>query len=84
MRMESISKSEIIEKNNYNPFDLKQKEYNNYVNPNGKSVAQKLKYNGKEHNVGIFKKNEKGLINENNIKFISNNHLIYLLFISKV
>ncbi len=41
---------EIIEENNYYPFGLKHKGYNNVVNANVNSVAQKYKYNGKELN----------------------------------
>ncbi|MGY0427367.1 MAG: RHS repeat-associated core domain-containing protein, partial [Polaribacter sp.] len=40
--------SEIIEENNYYPFGLKHKGYNNVVSSNGNSVANKYKYNGKE------------------------------------
>ncbi len=39
---------EIVEENNYYPFGLKHKGYNNVTSPNGNSVAQKFKYNGKE------------------------------------
>ncbi|MGY0427335.1 MAG: RHS repeat-associated core domain-containing protein, partial [Polaribacter sp.] len=40
--------SEIIEENNYYPFGLKHKGYNNVISSNGNSVAQKFKYNGIE------------------------------------
>ncbi|CAM1362601.1 hypothetical protein TPENAI_30052 [Tenacibaculum litopenaei] len=40
--------SEIVEENNYYPFGLKQKGYNNVVNSLGNSVAQKFGYNGIE------------------------------------
>ncbi|MEM6816824.1 MAG: RHS repeat-associated core domain-containing protein, partial [Bacteroidota bacterium] len=35
----------IIEENNYYPFGLKHKGYNNNISPNGNSVAQRWKYN---------------------------------------
>ncbi|WP_298760646.1 DUF6443 domain-containing protein [uncultured Psychroserpens sp.] len=41
---------EIIEENNYYPFGLKHKGYNNNVSANSNSVASKFKYNGKELN----------------------------------
>ncbi len=40
--------SEIIEENNYYPFGLKHKGYNNVVSSNGNNSAKKYKYNGKE------------------------------------
>ena len=40
---------EIIEENNYYPFGLQHKGYNNVVSSNSNSVASKYKYNGKEH-----------------------------------
>ncbi|MGY0408755.1 MAG: RHS repeat domain-containing protein, partial [Polaribacter sp.] len=40
--------SEIIEESNYYPFGLKHKGYNNVVNANGNSVAQKRKFGGME------------------------------------
>lgn len=42
--------TEIIEESNYYPFGLKHKGYNNVVNSNGNSLAQKYGYNGKELN----------------------------------
>ncbi|MEP5339095.1 MAG: DUF6443 domain-containing protein [Algibacter sp.] len=42
--------TEILEENNYYPFGLKHKGYNNVVSANANSVAQKYKYNGKELN----------------------------------
>ncbi len=39
---------EIVEENNYYPFGLKHKGYNEVVSPYGNSVAQKWKYNGVE------------------------------------
>ncbi len=44
----TITQDEIIEENNYYPFGLEHKGYNNIVSPNGNSTAQKFKYNGKE------------------------------------
>lgn len=44
----SIAVNEIIEENNYYPFGLKHKGYNNVVLPNGNSTAQKYKFNGQE------------------------------------
>jgi RHS repeat-associated protein len=43
----SVSLS-IVEENNYYPFGLRHKGYNNVVSPNANSVAQKFKYNGVE------------------------------------
>ncbi|WP_282079950.1 DUF6443 domain-containing protein [Aquimarina algiphila] len=40
---------EIIEENNYYPFGLTHKGYNNTVSSLGNSTAQKFKYNGIEH-----------------------------------
>ncbi len=40
--------TEIVEESNYYPFGLKHKGYNNIVNSNGNSTAQKFKFNGKE------------------------------------
>ena len=45
-----VTSSEIIEENNYYPFGLKHKGYNNVVSPNVNSVARRFKYNGKELN----------------------------------
>ncbi|WP_299111467.1 RHS repeat-associated core domain-containing protein [uncultured Winogradskyella sp.] len=42
------SSTEIIEENNYYPFGLKHKGYNDIVSANVNSVASKFKYNGKE------------------------------------
>ena len=39
---------EIVEENNYYPFGLKHKGYNDVVSANSNSVASKFKYNGKE------------------------------------
>ncbi|TPV31157.1 hypothetical protein FJ651_15450 [Paucihalobacter ruber] len=39
---------EIIEENNYYPFGLKHRGYNELVSANVNSVASKIKYNGKE------------------------------------
>jgi RHS repeat-associated protein len=44
----TIELSEIIEENNYYPFGLKHKGYNNNVSSNGNSTAQKLKFQGQE------------------------------------
>uniref|UniRef100_UPI004049E96C DUF6443 domain-containing protein n=1 Tax=Gelidibacter sp. TaxID=2018083 RepID=UPI004049E96C len=41
--------TEIIEENNYYPFGLEHKGYNNIVSSNSNSVASKFKYNGVEH-----------------------------------
>jgi RHS repeat-associated protein len=41
---------EILEENNYYPFGLKHKGYNDVVSANVNSVASKFKYNGKELN----------------------------------
>uniref|UniRef100_UPI0026306E6C RHS repeat domain-containing protein n=2 Tax=uncultured Psychroserpens sp. TaxID=255436 RepID=UPI0026306E6C len=41
---------EIVEENNYYPFGLKHKGYNNTVSANSNSQASKYKYNGKELN----------------------------------
>ena len=41
--------TEITEENNYYPFGLEHKGYNNVVSSNANSVAQNYKYNGKEH-----------------------------------
>ncbi|MGW9684910.1 Ig-like domain-containing protein [Flagellimonas sp. 2504JD1-5] len=40
--------AEIVEENNYYPFGLKHKGYNDAVSPLGNSVAQKWKFGGKE------------------------------------
>ena len=40
--------TEIVDENNYYPFGLKHKGYNEAVSPLGNSVANKWKYNGKE------------------------------------
>lgn len=42
------SDSEIIEENNFYPFGLQHKGYNNIVSANANSVAKNFKYNGKE------------------------------------
>jgi len=42
--------SEILEENNYYPFGLKHKGYNEVVNSNRSEAAEKYKYNGKELN----------------------------------
>lgn len=44
----SVNSSEIIEENNYYPFGLKHKGYNDVVSANVNSVASKFKYNGME------------------------------------
>lgn len=41
---------QIIEENNYYPFGLQHKGYNNVVSSNANSVAQRFRYNGKELN----------------------------------
>ncbi|AFU69793.1 RHS repeat-associated core domain protein [Psychroflexus torquis ATCC 700755] len=41
---------EIVEENNYYPFGLKHKGYNNVVSSNGNSAAQKFGFRGKELN----------------------------------
>jgi RHS repeat-associated protein len=46
----TIELNEIIEENNYYPFGLEHKGYNNVVSSNSNSVASKYKYNGKELN----------------------------------
>ncbi|MFE3872249.1 RHS repeat domain-containing protein, partial [Flavobacterium sp. ZS1P70] len=43
-----VNTSEIVEENNYYPFGLKQKGYNNVTGSLGNATAQKYKYNGKE------------------------------------
>ncbi len=45
--------TEIIEENNYYPFGLSLKGYNNHVSPLGNSTAQKWKYNGMEHDESL-------------------------------
>ena len=40
--------TEIVEENNYYPFGLKHKGYNNVTSANSNSVASKFQYNGKE------------------------------------
>ncbi len=45
-----VTKSEIIEENNYYPFGLKHKGYNTVLRSTGNDLAQKYKYNGKELN----------------------------------
>ncbi|UOB16285.1 RHS repeat-associated core domain-containing protein [Abyssalbus ytuae] len=42
------AQAEIVEENNYYPFGLKHKGYNNIVSANANSVASKFKYNGIE------------------------------------
>ncbi|WP_167571769.1 DUF6443 domain-containing protein [Aquimarina algiphila] len=44
----AIVQDEIIEENNYYPFGLKHKGYNEIVSPRTNSTAQKFKYNGIE------------------------------------
>jgi RHS repeat-associated protein len=44
----TITQAEIREENNYYPFGLQHKGYNNVVSSNANSVAQKFKYNGVE------------------------------------
>jgi RHS repeat-associated protein len=44
----TITQAEIREENNYYPFGLQHKGYNNVVSANANSVAQKYRYNGKE------------------------------------
>jgi RHS repeat-associated protein len=41
--------NEIVEENNYYPFGMKHKGYNNTVSGNGNPLANKYKYNGKEY-----------------------------------
>ena len=53
LRIEKIGESEIVEESNYYPFGLKHKDYNNIVNPNGNSVAQKFGFGGKELEEGL-------------------------------
>src|SRR5699024_8213716 len=43
----------IIEENNYYPFGLKHKGYNHGTSSLGNSVAQRWKYNGKEHDESL-------------------------------
>ena len=43
-----VKPTEIVEENNYYPFGLKQKGYNNVTGSLGNATAQKYKYNGKE------------------------------------
>ncbi len=38
----TVAQNEIIEENNYYPFDLKHKGYNTYVSPNGNSVMGQI------------------------------------------
>ncbi len=45
-----VTKSEIIEENNFYPFGLKHKGYNTVLRSTGNDLAQKYKYNGKELN----------------------------------
>lgn len=47
----SVTSSEILEENNYYPFGLKHKGYNN--NPTSSNIALKYKYNGKELEEGL-------------------------------
>ncbi|WP_299111923.1 polymorphic toxin type 8 domain-containing protein, partial [uncultured Winogradskyella sp.] len=44
------SSTEIIEENNYYPFGLKHKGYNDVVSANVNSVASRFKFGGKEYN----------------------------------
>ena len=48
LRIERIGESEIVEENNYYPFGLKHKGYNNVTSANVNSVASKFKFNGVE------------------------------------
>jgi RHS repeat-associated protein len=43
-----VNSSEIVEENNYYPFGLKHKGYNNIIGSFGDATAQKYKFNGKE------------------------------------
>ncbi len=45
-----ISQDEIIQENHYMPFGLKMRGFNNVVNSNGNSVAEKRMFGGKEYN----------------------------------
>ncbi len=45
----TIKQDEIIEENNYYPFGLKHKGYNNGISSLGNSVAQRYKFGGKEY-----------------------------------
>ncbi|MEW7289013.1 DUF6443 domain-containing protein [Aquimarina sp. 2304DJ70-9] len=45
----TITQDEIIEENNYYPFGLKQKGYNEIISPHTNGTAQKFKFNGIEH-----------------------------------
>ncbi len=44
------SSTEILDENNYYPFGLQQKGYNNAISSNSNSVANNFGYNGKENN----------------------------------
>jgi len=44
---------EILEENNFYPFGLEHKGYNNVVSPNTNSVAKKFKYQGQELNESL-------------------------------
>ena len=50
LRIEKMESSEIVEENNYYPFGLEHKGYNNVTSANVNSVATKYGYNGKEKN----------------------------------
>ncbi|SFW68324.1 RHS repeat-associated core domain-containing protein [Sinomicrobium oceani] len=49
----SAPQLEIVEENNFYPFGLKHKGYNEGISPIGNSVAQKWKYNGQEYNESL-------------------------------
>mgnify|MGYP000459685402 CR=1 FL=1 len=48
LRIEKMESSEIVEENNYYPFGLEHKGYNNVTSANVNSAASKFKYNGVE------------------------------------
>ncbi|EKF55972.1 YD repeat-/RHS repeat-containing protein, partial [Galbibacter marinus] len=45
--------TEILDEKNYYPFGLKHKGYNHGTSSLGNSVAQRWKYNGKEHDESL-------------------------------
>ncbi|MBS9462155.1 RHS repeat-associated core domain-containing protein [Flagellimonas sp. 389] len=51
--MDNNGTTEIVEENNYYPFGLKHKGYNDGVSPLGNSVAKKWKYNGMEYDESL-------------------------------
>ena len=51
--MDNNGTTEIVEENNYNPFGLQHKGYNDGVSPLGNSVAKKWRYNGVELEEGL-------------------------------